>query len=54
MLRRHGIAILATVLAVAAVVLLAANAAHAAVFAALGAIVLAFAGAAVGKHEHEA
>jgi hypothetical protein len=49
MIRRHGFAILSTALAVLAVILLAADASHAAVYAALAAIVLAFAGAAVGN-----
>jgi hypothetical protein len=49
MLRRHGPAMLSTALAVLTVVLLAVNASHAAVFSALAAIVLAFAGAAGGS-----
>lgn len=49
MLTRHGPAMLSTALAVLAIVLLAANASHAAVYVALAAIVLAFAGAAIGS-----
>ena len=51
MIRRHGIAVISTVLALVAIVLLAANQSHAAVFVALAAIVLAFAGAAVGNRD---
>jgi hypothetical protein len=52
MISRHGPAVLATILAIVAVVLLAADQAHAAVWAALAAIVLAFAGAAIGNRAH--
>jgi len=51
-IRRHGFAALSTVLAIAAVVLLAADEAHAAVYLTLAAMVLAFAGAAVTAAHH--
>lgn len=52
MIRRHGFAVLSTLLCIAAVVLLAANLAKAAVFVALAAIVLALVGGAVTAKHH--
>jgi hypothetical protein len=51
-IRRHGFAIVSTLLLVVAVVLLAANLNKAAVFVTLGALVLALVGAAVTSRQH--